>query len=101
MQPTLAGGVKNLCYMDPTDPGAFMARGCATNVSNAQNSVSNAKLERDIGYGVAALGLVVAGAGIVVIATHGKAETGAAGVSTANVWTDGHGSGGVLLGGRF
>jgi PEGA domain-containing protein len=101
MQQFLPGIVKNLCYQDPNDPGAFAARGCATNVSNAQNSVSNAKLERDLGYGVAALGLVAAGVGVAIIATHGKAETGAAGVSTANAWTDGHGSGGVLLGGRF
>ena len=98
MEQTLPGGVKNLCYQDPADPGAFVARGCAANVSSAQKSVSNAKLERDIGYGAAALGLVAAGVGVALVATHGRSE---AGVSTANVWTDGHGSGGVLLGGRF
>ncbi|HSZ81643.1 MAG TPA: PEGA domain-containing protein [Polyangia bacterium] len=101
MQQSLPGGAKNLCYQDPTDPGAFVARGCAANVSSAQDSVNKAKLERDIGYGVAAVGLVAAGVGVAVVATHGKAETSVAGVSTANAWADGHGAGGLLIGGRF
>jgi hypothetical protein len=94
----------NACYVPPgTKPnlmGLYGASGCDGILSNAQDKVSTAKLERNLGYGVAALGAVAAGVGIAVVATHGKSE-GSAGVSTANVWSDGHGSAGLMLGGRF
>ena len=95
---------QNPCFVAPGKTpnlmGVYGAAGCDQILGSAQDKVSNAKVGRNVGYGVAALGAVAAGVGIAVIATHGKSEAGA-GVSTANVWSDGHGSGGLMLGGRF
>jgi hypothetical protein len=90
----------NTCWNDPSNAGAYAASNCGADVSNAKSDVDSAKLHRDIGFGVAALGAVAAGVGIAVLATHGKSES-ATGVATANAWTDGRGGAGLSLGGRF
>jgi hypothetical protein len=96
--------VENPCYVAPgtmPDPrGIYGAAGCDQILQNAQNSVSTAKLERNLAYGAAALGVVAAGVGIGIIATHG-ADAGSAGVASASVWSDGYSSAGLMLNGRF
>jgi len=103
MQPVLANGITNNCYIPKgasMAPGEYYAAKCDGLLSSAQNKVNTDKLERDIGFGVAGLGVVAIVSGVIVIATHGKSET-SAGVSTASVWSDGQGGTGLLLGGRF
>ena len=102
MQPVINAN-PNPCFYDPNivgNAGNFGAAGCQGFLDTDKNKVNTAKLERDIGFGVAGLGVVAIVSGVIVVATHGKSET-SAGVSTASVWNDGQGATGLLLGGRF
>jgi hypothetical protein len=94
----------NPCFVAPgtvPDPmGMYGAAGCPMILSQAQNKVDTAKLERIIGFGVAGLGAVAAGVGFALVAGNGKPEP-STGVTTAHVWSDGRDGGGVMLGGRF
>jgi hypothetical protein len=90
------GVTTNACWINGAD---YAAAGCGGTLSSAQNKVSTDKLERDLGFGVAGLGLVAAGVGVVMLATTGKSEPGTA-TTTATAWADGHRAG-VMLGGRF
>jgi hypothetical protein len=93
----------NSCFVAPgtkPDPmGQYGAAGCPMILSNAQNKVDTAKLERLIGFGVAGLGAIATGIGVALLAG-GKPEAGA-GVTTATVWGDGRDGAGLSLGGRF
>jgi hypothetical protein len=97
-------GLQNACFVAPgTMPdlgGMYGAAGCNNILSNAQNKVNTAKIERIVGFGVAGLGAVAAGVGFALVSGNGKAEPGA-GVTTATVWGDGRDAAGVSLGGRF
>jgi PEGA domain len=92
----------NLCYAGTANVGRYMAAGCDVIKSNAQSDVDSAKLKRNLAIGGAAVGAIVAGVGTYLLFSgSGTGETGATGVTTAQVWGDGQGGAGLLLGGRF
>jgi hypothetical protein len=86
----------------PGNPGKYMLGGCGDIKASAQSGVDSATLNRNLAIGGAVVGAIGAGIGTYLLVSGGaKGETGAAGVTTAQVWGDGNGSAGVVLGGRF